>query len=60
MFRHSNVSLLAELNLPLKTIMERVGYSNANTTLNIYNHVTKKIREEVIEALNDIQHHAPF
>ncbi len=40
--------------------MERVGYSNANTTLNIYNHVTKKIREEVIEALNDIQHHAPF
>lgn len=53
-FRHSHVSLLAELNLPLKSIMERVGHSNANTTLKIYNHVTKKTREEVIEALNNI------
>ncbi|MFK4963863.1 tyrosine-type recombinase/integrase [Lactococcus formosensis] len=53
-FRHSHVSLLAELNLPLKSIMERVGHSNTNTTLKIYNHVTKKTREEVIEALNNI------
>lgn len=53
-FRHSHVSLLAELNLPLKSIMERVGHSNANTTLKIYNHVTKKTRVEVIEALNKI------
>lgn len=54
-FRHSHVSLLAELNLPLKSIMERVGHSNANTTLKIYNHVTKKTRVEVIEALNNIK-----
>ncbi|QDK71494.1 tyrosine-type recombinase/integrase [Lactococcus protaetiae] len=54
-FRHSHVSLLAELNLPLKSIMERVGHSNANTTLKIYNHVTKKTRDEVMEALNNIK-----
>ncbi|MFP7370957.1 site-specific integrase [Lactococcus lactis] len=54
-FRHSHVSLLAELNLPLKSIMERVGHSNANTTLKIYNHVTKKTRADVIDALNNIE-----
>lgn len=54
-FRHSHVSLLAELNLPLKSIMERVGHSNANTTLKIYNHVTKKTRAEVIDALDNLK-----
>lgn len=42
-FRHTHVSILAEDNIPLKAIMERVGHSDANTTLSIYNHVTKKI-----------------
>lgn len=54
-FRHSHVSLLAKLNLPLKSIMERVGHSNSNTTLKIYNHVTKKTRAEVIDASNNIK-----
>jgi integrase len=53
-FRHSHISLLAELNLPLKTIMERVGHSDANTTLSIYNHVTKKSKEQVIDRLNNL------
>lgn len=51
-FRHSHVSLLSELNVPLKAIMERVGHSDANTTLSIYNHVTKKSKKEVINKLN--------
>ncbi|XHB96273.1 tyrosine-type recombinase/integrase [Lactococcus garvieae] len=50
-FRHSHVSLLAELNLPLKSIMERVGHSNANTTLKIYNHVTKKLVKKSLKLL---------
>jgi len=53
-FRHSHISLLAELNLPLKTIMERVGHSDANTTLSIYNHVTKKSKEQVLDRLNNL------
>ncbi|MHC5248789.1 tyrosine-type recombinase/integrase [Enterococcus sp. LJL90] len=51
-FRHSHVSLLSELNIPLKAIMERVGHSDANTTLSIYNHVTKKAKQQVVDKLN--------
>ncbi|MGM0220022.1 tyrosine-type recombinase/integrase [Enterococcus sp. AZ126] len=53
-FRHSHVSLLSELNVPLKAIMERVGHSDANTTLSIYNHVTKKAKKQVISKLNTL------
>lgn len=53
-FRHSHVSLLSELNVPLKAIMERVGHSDANTTLSIYNHVTKKSKQEVLNKLNSL------
>ncbi|WP_347339060.1 tyrosine-type recombinase/integrase [Enterococcus larvae] len=30
-FRHSHVSLLSELNVPLKAIMDRVDHSDVNT-----------------------------
>lgn len=53
-FRHSHVSLLSELNVPLKAIMDRVGHSDANTTLSIYNHVTKKAKKQVINKLNTL------
>lgn len=53
-FRHSHVSLLSELGVPLKAIMERVGHSDANTTLSIYNHVTKKAKQQVIDKLNSL------
>lgn len=53
-FRHSHVSLLAEMGIPLKAIMDRVGHSDANTTLKIYNHVTKRMSEQVIEKLNSL------
>lgn len=53
-FRHSHVSLLAELNLPIKAIMERVGHSNSRTTLEIYNHVTKNVKKSVINALDNL------
>ncbi|MGY3734125.1 tyrosine-type recombinase/integrase [Lactococcus hircilactis] len=53
-FRHSHVSLLAELNIPIKTIMQRVGHGDASTTIKIYNHVTNKSKQDVINALNKI------
>ena len=53
-FRHTHVSLLAESNVPLKAIMERVGHADANTTLLIYNHVTKKSREQIKDTLDNI------
>lgn len=53
-FRHSHISLLSELNVPLKAIMERVGHNDAQTTLSIYNHVTQKSKQQLIDKLNQI------
>ncbi|WP_419866982.1 hypothetical protein [Enterococcus faecalis] len=39
------MSLLAELNVPAKTIMERIGHVDTDTTLKIYTHVTKKLKQ---------------
>jgi integrase len=43
-FRHTHVSMLAEAGVDLTTIMSRVGHENEKTTLNIYTHVTKKMK----------------
>ena len=51
-FRHSHISLLAELNVPVKAIMERVGHVGTETTLKIYTHVTKKAKTNLVKALN--------
>lgn len=51
-FRHSHISLLAELNIPVKAIMERVGHSDMETTMKIYTHVTKKTKASIVEKLN--------
>ena len=55
MLRHSHVSLLTELGVPIKTIMERVGHKDEKTTLQIYTHVTKKMKEDVDEKLNNLE-----
>lgn len=52
-FRHTLISRLAEKNVPLKAIMERVGHSDAKTTTLIYTHVTDKMRKQIIDALED-------
>ena len=51
-FRHTHISLLAEMGVPLKAIMQRVGHRNPNTTLSIYTHVTDAMQDEVVEKLN--------
>lgn len=54
-FRHTHISLLAELDTPLKAIMQRVGHHNPNTTLQIYTHVTETMKIELqnkLKALN--------
>lgn len=53
-FRHTHISLLAEMGIPLKAIMQRVGHHNPNTTLSIYTHVTDAMQDEVVEKLNAI------
>lgn len=54
MLRHSHISLLAELGIPIKAIMERVGHIDESITLRVYSHVTQNMRDEVKEKLNQI------
>lgn len=51
LFRHTHISLLAEMGVPLKAIMQRVGHNDPNTTLGIYTHVTNNMKEELIKKL---------
>jgi len=45
-FRHTHISLLTESGVDLPTIMERVGHDDPQTTLEIYTHVTKKMKKD--------------
>ena len=55
MFRHSHISLLAELGIPLTAIMDRVGHSDSKTTLEIYSHVTQKMVAHISSKLEKIK-----
>lgn len=55
MLRHSHISLLAELGVPIKAIMERVGHVDESITLQVYSHVTDNINDDVREKLNQIK-----
>lgn len=55
MLRHTHVSILAELGVDIKSIMERLGHKDMKTTLNIYTHVTENMKNMTIEKLNDYE-----
>lgn len=55
MLRHSHISLLTELGIPLKAIMDRVGHEDSKITLKIYTHTTKNMQSHLIEKLSEIE-----
>lgn len=55
MLRHSHVSLLTELGIPIKVIMQRVGHRDEKTTLQIYTHVTEKMESDVDVKMNSFE-----
>ncbi len=54
MLRHSHITLLIEMNVPIKLIMERVGHSDEKMILQVYSHVTKNMKENLDEKLNNL------
>lgn len=52
-FRHTHISILAEMRIPLKAIMQRVGHVKSDTTTNIYTHVTENMKNELVEKLEN-------
>lgn len=59
-FRHTHISILSELGIPVKAIMERVGHSDPKVTLEIYTHVTKNMTRDIVDKLNNLNRSAPF
>ncbi len=53
-FRYSHISLLAELEVPIKAIMERVDHTNETKILSVYTHVTEKMKSNIIEKLDKL------
>lgn len=53
--RHTHISMLAEMGMSLKVIMNRVGHSNPNTTLKVYTHVTDKMEKSMISKLEKLK-----
>lgn len=54
MFRHTHISKLAELGVPLHAIKERVGHESSDITEKIYLHVTKNVRKSMVEKLDKL------
>lgn len=53
-FRHTHISKLAELGVPLYLIQARVGHKDSETTKEIYLHVTKKAELILDNKLNQM------
>lgn len=53
-FRHTTISILAENNVPLKTIMDRVGHADSEVTTSIYTHVTRNMKDQAVNVLDNI------
>lgn len=54
MLRHSHISLLVEMGIPIRAIMERVGHSNEKMILQVYSHVTKTMQENLLIKMNEL------
>lgn len=52
-FRHTHISKLAELGVPLYVIQQRVGHTS-KVTEEIYLHVTKKAKRKMIDKLDEL------
>lgn len=52
--RHTHVSKLAELGVPLYIIQNRVGHSDSKITEQVYMHVTKKAKKKYDNLINDL------
>nr|WP_279403966.1 tyrosine-type recombinase/integrase [Secundilactobacillus kimchicus] len=50
-FRHTSASLLFMAGATIKEVQTRLGHDDAETTLNVYTHVTKQMDNQTAEKL---------
>lgn len=53
-FRHGCVSLLLAMGVPPRTVMEIVGHSDLEMTMNVYAHVTLDDKREALDKLGSL------
>lgn len=53
-FRHTHITMLLELGVPIKTIMRRVGHATPNMIYRIYGHVTEKMERELAQKMEHV------
>ena len=54
-FRHTHVSLLADLGVPLRVIQKRVGHSKSDITREIYLHVTTDTQQKYDQLISKLE-----
>lgn len=52
-FRHTHISMLAEAEIDINTIMKRVGHDDMKTTMKIYTHVTEKMKKNAAQKIKN-------
>lgn len=52
-FRRTHISMVAEAEIDLATIMKRVGHDDEKTTLKIYTHITEKMKRNANEKISN-------
>ncbi|WP_411954755.1 tyrosine-type recombinase/integrase [Alkalibacillus sp. S2W] len=52
--RHTHISLLAEAEVPLEHIMDRVGHQDSQTTKKIYLHVTQSGKDKSAQKFSEL------
>ncbi|MBV4426488.1 tyrosine-type recombinase/integrase [Clostridium tyrobutyricum] len=52
--RHTHATMLLESGANIKDIQERLGHSNLATTMDTYSHVTKKMKNDTVDILENM------
>ncbi|MCM3600674.1 site-specific integrase [Robertmurraya korlensis] len=52
--RHTHTSMLTEAGADLRAIMQRLGHTDAKTTLAVYTHVTEKMKSDTADKLGAV------
>lgn len=53
-FRHTHISMLTEAGVDIATIMQRVGHEDVATTMQVYTHVTNKMKKDAPAKVNNL------
>ncbi|MDQ0412675.1 tyrosine-type recombinase/integrase [Mesobacillus stamsii] len=52
--RHTHTSLLTEAEVDLRAIMQRLGHTDAKTTLSVYTHITEKMKKDAANKIGSL------